>query len=211
MCSRDCLVWFAEAGCSTPQVILYLLQPASMVPCSVLLPSIQACSDLGVLPCVQGLNICRLLLTGWDAVDTIPPPSRGEQLQEEWEGMRTLRFPPQPYVGKEPRRPTAASSCVANRQGWENKKREILPGDKSSAATRMAAKQGLGEENRVAACRTFDQVMKIQGQKSSLGCFGQLNCFILPSLSNRQKTDLPVCLGFFRRKEYECFNSPTTT
>lgn len=103
------------------------------------------------------------------------------------------------------------TSCVANRQGWENKKREILPGDKASAATRMMAKQGLGEENRVAACRTFDQVMKIQGQKSSLGCFGQLNCFILPSLSNRQETDLPVCLGFFRRKEYECFNSPTTT
>lgn len=83
------------------------------------------------------------------------------------------------------------ASCVASRQGWENKKREILPGDKASATTRMMAKQGLGEEKR-----TFDRVMTIQGQKSSEGCFGQLNYFIPPSLSNRQETDLPVCLGF---------------
>lgn len=163
------MVWFAQAGCSIPQVILYLSQPASMVPRSVLLPSVQPCSDLTVLPCVQGLNICRLLLTGQDAMDTLPPPSGGKQLQEEWEGTRTLGLPPQPCVGEKPRRQTATSRPVVQPVGRDRKTRigRFLPGDKTSAMTRMTAKQGLGEEKRVAACRTFDRVMKIQGQKCS--------------------------------------------
>lgn len=118
------MVWFAQTSCSIPQVILYLLQPASMVPHSMLLLSVQAHSDLRVLPCVQGLNICRLLLNGWDAMDTLPPPSRGEQLQEEWEGVRTLRFPPQPYMGEKPRRQTVASRLVVQPVGRDGKTRK---------------------------------------------------------------------------------------
>lgn len=94
-----------------------------MVPRSVLLPSVQPCSDLTVLPCVQGLNICRLLLTGQDAMDTLPPPSGGKQLQEEWEGTRTLGLPPQPCVGEKPRRQTAASRPVVQPVGRDRKTR----------------------------------------------------------------------------------------
>lgn len=178
-----------------------MLQPGSSLPCSLLLllpiHSSCTCSNLGVLPCLQAFNLSRPLLTGWDAKGSLHLPSRGEQLQGEWEDIRTPRFPPQP-CREEAQRTKFKTSYLATRQGWGKKERETLPGDKTETVTTMMAKQELVEEKSLQHAETLTGLWKFKARSVHRVVLALLHCSTFTILSNIQEREVSVyLLGFF--------------